>query len=84
MSEEQHRELKLFDNIRHKLHLSVSKILDEMQTRTMLFRDRNGIDSLGFGFGIGLGFGFRIGLSTTQMIKVVWLLISLARCVRER
>ncbi|KAM4083141.1 hypothetical protein ACJW30_08G034000 [Castanea mollissima] len=55
MSEEQHRESKLSDDRRRKLHLRVSKILDETQTRTTSFRDRNGTDGSGFGFGIGSG-----------------------------
>ena len=55
MSEEQHRESKLSDDRRHRLHLRVSKILDETQTRATSFRDRNGTDGLGFGFGIGSG-----------------------------
>ncbi|KAK9986917.1 hypothetical protein SO802_031868 [Lithocarpus litseifolius] len=39
MSEEQHRKSKLSDDKRRKLHLYISKILNEMQTRTTLFRD---------------------------------------------
>ena len=53
MSEEQHRESKLSNNRHCKLHLRVSKILNEMQTRTASFQDWNGTDGLGFGFGIG-------------------------------
>ena len=83
MSKEQHSESKLSNNKRHKLHLHISKMLDKTQTRMTSFRNRNGIDSLGFGFRIGLwfslGFGFGIGLSKAHMVMVVQLLISLAR-----
>ena len=83
MSKEQHSESKLSNNKRHKLHLHISKILDKTQTRMTSFRNRNGIDSLGFGFRIGLGFslgfGFGIGLSKAHTVMVVRLLISLAR-----
>ena len=83
MSKEQHSESKLSNNKRHKLHLHISKILDKTQTRMTSFRNRNGIDSLGFDFRIGLwfslGFGFGIGLSKAHTVMVVRLLISLAK-----
>ena len=85
MSKEQHSESKLSNNKRHKLHLHISKILDKMQTRMTSFRNRNDIDSLGFGFRIdlwfSLGFGWNrfvkgahgYGGATVNLIgEVVW------------
>ena len=71
ISEEQHHKSKLSNDRCHKPHLCISKILDETQTRTMSFRDRNGMDGLGFDFGISL--------LMLQTIMVVRLLISPAR-----
>ena len=67
MSKEQHSESKLSNNKRHKLHLHISKILDKTQTRMTSFRNRNGIDSLGFGFRIGLWFS--LGFSWNRFVK---------------
>ena len=47
-----HCKLKLSDNRCCKLHLCISKILDETQTRTTSFRDQNNMNGLGFGFKI--------------------------------
>ena len=70
--EEQHHKSKLSVDRCRKPHLRISKILDEMQTRTMSFRDQSGMD--------GLGFDFRISLLMLQTVMVVRLLISPTRC----
>ena len=76
ISEEQHHKSKLSNDRCHKPHLCISKILDETQTRTMSFRDWNGMDGLGFDFGISL--------LMLQTVMVVRLLISPARWAWRR